>query len=510
MAHKRGPDTVRAGILSQPVDARSDIYSIAATLYHLLTGVMPDSDPEKIKSPSELDDRIGEGLSVVLMKALSRDPKDRFQTAGALLRAFREVYRYDRKYKRLILRQELTLLAFVACVGLGILMVFFGRKEREAEEEEAYVQTIALLEDAMAERDSGKVEALYEEASGMKPERLEAYFQRAYYLYQNRDYEICRDFIEGTILSEAGWTDDARMADVYFLLANCYFEQEQYDRAIVDYRTAILRNEENPEYYRDYAIALVRVNKLEEAETVLQTARMKGVSSVDLLLVEGELQNAGGKYEEAENALKRCISETDDDYIRMRAYVICDMVYRNMNEKYAAVSEGNGETDTEYLEKSRALLEEARTKVGLEYQLLIYERLAQTYIDLDELTADHTYGQSAVSVLQDIIAHGWGSYITYNNISILYQKMGDLDQAGTVLQQMVGLYPDNYNTYKRLAFLEVEIQKQKENGQRRYDDFLKYYETAKELYEKDPPAGGDAEMQLLDGLRQQLTDGGWL
>ena len=372
------------------------------------------------------------------------------------------------------------------------------------------MQAIALLEDAIAEQDGARVETFYEEACRLKPERLGAYFQRAYYLYLNRDYETCRDFIEGTILAEAGWMDDARMADVYFLLANCYFEQEQYEQAIADYRTAILRNEEDPDYYRDYAIALVRMGELEEAETVLRTAEMKDISSVDLLLIEGELWNARGEYEEVESALKQCISETDDDYIRMRAYVICDMVYRNMNEKNSAGSEENGEADTEYLEKSRALLEEARNEVGLEYQLLIYERLAQTYIDLDELTGDHTYRQNAVSVLQDIIAHGWGSYITYNNISILYQKMEGLDQSEAVLQQMTGLYPDYYNTYKRLAFLEVEKQKQKENEQREYDGFLGYYETAKELYEKNPPAGSDTEMQLLDSLYQQLLDGGWL
>lgn len=49
--------------------------------YEVKTGVRPD----KIVKPSELDASIGESVSIILMKALSKDPKQRFQTAGILL-----------------------------------------------------------------------------------------------------------------------------------------------------------------------------------------------------------------------------------------------------------------------------------------------------------------------------------------------------------------------------------------------------------------------------------------
>ena len=503
--------TDRAVALSQPVDARSDIYSIAATLYHLLTGIKPDRDFNKIRRPSELDDRIGEGLSVILMKALNPDPRARFQSAEEMRKAFQELYRYESKYKRLIFRQELMFLSIAVCMGIGVLLFFFGRKELDAEAENAYVQTISLLGEAVERQDGQDVETLYEKARQMRPERMDACFQRTIYLYARRDYATCQEFIEGTILTEADWTDDVRMADIYFLLANCYFEQGDYKWAVVNYRTAILKNGENPDYYRDYAIALARQNELGKAKDVLQTARTKGLSTDDLLLVEGELKKDEGDFESAKKSLIQCISETDDDHVRMRAYVICDMVYRNLYDQYVKENrEGDSKAGIEYLNESRALLEEARTRVGLEDRLLIYERLAQTYIDLDELTSDHTYGMNAISVLQDIIDQGWGSYITYNNISILYQKMGDLEQAEAILRQMEGLYPDQYNTYKRRALLEVEKQNRKDNDQREYGDFLKYYERAKSLYEAAPPAAGDTEMQLLDNLHKQLETGGWL
>ena len=98
----------------------------------------------------------------------------------------------------------------------------------------------------------------------------------------------------------------------------------------------------------------------------------------------------------------------------------------------------------------------AGTIVGLKNRLLIYEHLAQTYINLQELTSQDSYGESAVTILQDVVSQGRGTYHTNNNIAILYQKMGQFDEAQDTLSQ-----------------------------------------------------GQDVEMQLLDKLYQQLEEGGW-
>jgi serine/threonine protein kinase len=79
-------------IRSQPVDARSDIYSLGITLYQLLTALLPfrsDSDYELMRQhiseppppPTALSADVPKGIEQCVMKALAKDPAMRFQSA---------------------------------------------------------------------------------------------------------------------------------------------------------------------------------------------------------------------------------------------------------------------------------------------------------------------------------------------------------------------------------------------------------------------------------------------
>ena len=143
--------------------------------------------------------------------------------------------------------------------------------------------------------------------------------------------------------------------------------------------------------------------------------------------------------------------------------------------------------------------------------MLILERLIQADIDLAENASDRQYRDEAIAVLQEVIEQGWDSYDTYNNLVILNEKQGYLDNARSALAEMEKLFGEDYNIYKRYAFLEIDIQALKNNSQRDYRTFEKYYQKAVSMYQSQMKDNNtDAEMGLLENVYQQVKAGGWL
>jgi serine/threonine-protein kinase len=82
-------------------DARTDVYSVGMLLYEMLTGDLPfsASNPHALmraktnddpKPPSYYLPTIDPALESLIMRALARDPRERFQTAEELLEALRD------------------------------------------------------------------------------------------------------------------------------------------------------------------------------------------------------------------------------------------------------------------------------------------------------------------------------------------------------------------------------------------------------------------------------------
>lgn len=96
--HYISPEQIRG----EPQDARSDLYSMGVTFYEVVTGRLPiegKSLPEIINNhlqvtpipPSRINPAIPELLSAVVMRALAKNPNERFQNAGEFLGAMNMV-----------------------------------------------------------------------------------------------------------------------------------------------------------------------------------------------------------------------------------------------------------------------------------------------------------------------------------------------------------------------------------------------------------------------------------
>lgn len=71
---------------SMHADYRADIYGLGVTLYHALTGQVPNA--REAIAPSTLNRRVPGGLDAAVMKMMARDASERYQSVGAACDAF--------------------------------------------------------------------------------------------------------------------------------------------------------------------------------------------------------------------------------------------------------------------------------------------------------------------------------------------------------------------------------------------------------------------------------------
>jgi serine/threonine-protein kinase len=95
----RNGDSLLVKIVGRDVDARSDIWSLGAIAFHMITGETPVDEEEpalallravegQLRSATELVPDLPQGLDAFFERALARRPDDRFQSAHGLVDAF--------------------------------------------------------------------------------------------------------------------------------------------------------------------------------------------------------------------------------------------------------------------------------------------------------------------------------------------------------------------------------------------------------------------------------------
>lgn len=66
-------------------DARTDIYCLGATIYHLVTGMNPSQPPYEICPITQIDPTLSTGLEKIILKCTQNNPADRYQSCAELM-----------------------------------------------------------------------------------------------------------------------------------------------------------------------------------------------------------------------------------------------------------------------------------------------------------------------------------------------------------------------------------------------------------------------------------------
>ena len=485
--------------MKEKLDVRSDLYSVGATLYAMLTGMAPNEDFRQIVPIEQLIPNCSEGLAHLIHRCMEYNPGRRFANAKEYAKAVAAIAKVDKRYKRMVRRQDFTVVLCILGMAGCIVLTIFGRERIIAERIGVYNGIVAQMEELQGSGDTSEFERLYEDAVSRFPKMAGAYYQKALYLYNTRQYEQMVSFIDEEVFSNSSEFSDEETGGFYFLLANGYLEQEMLSEAVGYYKTAVRYDPYDSTYYSDYAIALAKTGELEKAEKILAEAEQRGLSSDKVLLAEGEIKGRRGLTDEAADCFSKCIELTEDPYVVLRAYIMWGKLY-------------DAETPTEELLFQKAeVLTQAAEAVSEDNRAVVLEQLAQTYIDLGDLNGSRDIYLQAIDCLNQIAELGWDTYVTHNNIGILYQRIGEYEQAQQEFTSMLEKYGEDYRTYKRLAFLEIDKQSVKENRSRDYTQFLAYYQKAKELFaDSGARQDSDMEMQLLEQAYAQLKEAGWI
>lgn len=153
-------------------DARTDVYCLGATLYHLLTGKSPAEPPYVMYPIRQIDASLSPGLEKIISKATQQNPSARYDSCAEMLYELEHYDTADDAHRK---RLKRTWYAFVgvcaasaACLAVGV----FGVGMAEAGKSEDYGLQV---EQASKATDKAQAVEHYLDAIKVKPQQTEAY-----------------------------------------------------------------------------------------------------------------------------------------------------------------------------------------------------------------------------------------------------------------------------------------------------------------------------------------------
>lgn len=155
-------------------DARTDIYTLGATMYHLLTGHNPSLPPYEMYPIRRWNPALSSGLEKIVLKCTQRNPNDRYQNCAELMYALEHYGELDSAYRR---KQSIKWKSFVASCALTVVSLAGSIGFKVAESKTIKNSYDGYISEATKVTTQEERADYYEKAIKIDPEQEEGYLE---------------------------------------------------------------------------------------------------------------------------------------------------------------------------------------------------------------------------------------------------------------------------------------------------------------------------------------------
>ncbi len=429
-----------AGETLRQTDARTDIYNLGATMYHLLTGVNPSEPPYELYPIRRWDESLSNGLEKIILRATRKDPDKRFNDCKEMSYALQHFRDLDDSY---IATQKKKIFLFAASLILSftffsVAIVVNGMEKMEISKvynnylSEAALKIASTGSENVVDSDILK---LFQDAINISPNSTQAYIRMLDYycdLGQTRNGLMAISAMIASGTGNLGNNDDLmmRMGQIYFL-----------------------GNSKDTEFNIDYGTAAryfdkVNIKKYPQAKYYSSLSRSLSEIGTDWEIIVKDMKNV-------DEYLNTEVNEEE----KAEIYITLSKIYRANAFAIQKVGEKPFDKAMELLNKAGEILNSSYIDKNLKEKYLpeLYFGFADAYyrranIEPDEKESrNDLYEAIAYYERYLIFATTAQTVLFKNRIGDIYRALGEYKMAVEEYEDIIEKYPEDATAYISLS-----------------------------------------------------------
>ncbi len=310
-------------------DARTDIYSLGITIYHLLTGISPNEPPYEIKKLRSIDMKFSEGIELIVNKCTQSNPSNRYQNVDMLMKDLENIHIFNSEYKK---KKNISIIKNIGKASIVLffsLTILLGAKMISSEKHEKYTTLIDQGYESLNKYEFDSANLYFEEAIELNKKEIASYLGKAQIYLNQKEYEKCISYLEELYTEVEYLQDDVQY---HYLIGTAHYENNEYEKAYNYLEKASNIDESNIDYKRDLAVCLARLGNIQEAQDIINEILSTNEANDVVDYINGEIRIEKGDMYLAIESFEKCIETTKDDNIRKKSYIAISNIYKEHRE----------------------------------------------------------------------------------------------------------------------------------------------------------------------------------